>query len=106
MRIQTLIESSIFMEATNCGIYNSLLKFRPDLKDEMDEIPGRRMDASVKFLKDHKLWDNQADQLMAELMKWMDIYSKGPDEWSEAGRLKAQNELMCHLAKLIRQSAM
>ena len=93
------------MEQTKCGIYNALHKFRPDLRDEMEQIPGRDVQASVDFLRSKDLFDREAEILLNAMMRAMGVWQAGPDEWSFDRMKKAQDKLMCHVAKLIKNSA-
>jgi len=105
MRIQQLMEAHFILNETKCAIYNTLKKFRPDLNDEIERIPGRDVGASVSFLQDNNLWDDEAERLMKMFLYRLGVFQKGPDEWSKGELRKAQDALMCHVAKLIRQSA-
>jgi len=105
MKLSSLIVNSLINEATRCGIHNSLLKFRPDLKDEMDKIEGRDVKQSTQFLKLNGLWDEHADALLDNAQRWQHEHHLGPDEESERKMIEHMHTLMCHVAKLIRQSA-
>lgn len=105
MKIQTLQRGQTLLEATKCGIYNTLQKFRPDLRDAMEQIPGRDVKASVAFLKNNGMWNHTAEDMLAAFMQSMVTYQRGPDEWSKSEMQKAQENLMCHVASLIRASA-
>lgn len=105
MKIQTLLEGQLFLTETKCAIYNTLIKFRPDLKDDMDRVSGRKVGESVQFLKYNGLWDDTAEEYFQEFMYTLRIYQQGPDDWSQDEMKKAQDNFMCHVAKLIRDSA-
>ncbi len=105
MKLSSLIVNSLINESSRCGIHNSLLKFRPDLSDEMDKVVGRDVSSSTHFLKQNGLWDDHAEALLDNAMRWQREYHLGPDEESERKMIEWMNTLMCHVAKLIRQSA-
>jgi len=105
MKISHLIRHSELMEATKCGIFNALMKFRPELKDEMDTIPGLDVEASVLFLKDKGIWDEHAQKLLDSFLMWWSEYQSGPDEETAKKQTQRRDQLMCYVAKLIRQSA-
>ena len=105
MKLRSLIVNSLINEASRCGIHNSLLKFRPDLKAQMDKIPGLDVEASTQFLKDNGLWDETATKYLRSFHHWNHVFHDGPDEWGEDKLREAMDRLMCHIAKLIRQSA-
>ncbi len=105
MKLKYLIVISQLNESSRCGIHNSLLRFRPDLKDEMEKVEGLDVSASTEFLKNNGLWDETATKYLRSFHHWNHVYMDGPDKWS-ADKLKhALDRLMCHVAKLIRQSA-
>jgi len=105
MKLRYLIFISQLNESSRCGIHNSLLKFRPDLKAEMDKIPGLDVNASTVFLKKNGLWDETATQYLNSFKHWTHVHQDGPDDWSADKLRHAVDRLMCHVAKLIRQSA-
>jgi len=105
MKLRYLIVNSLFNESSRCGIHKSLLKFRPDLKAEMDKVPGLDVNASTVFLKNKGLWDETATKYLHSFHHWNRVYADGPDDWSEDKLRHAVDRLMCHVAKLIRQSA-
>jgi len=107
MRLSFLIESYQLMEATKCGIYNTLKKFRPDLTDEMNQIEGQDVSSSIQFLIDYELWDDHAEGLKDNFLRWLNERGHAEQNQDEvsANIAKWQEELMCHVAKLIRNSA-
>ena len=104
MKIQHLIFISQLNESSRCGIHNSLLKYRPDLKDEMDSIEGLDVQSSTDFLKGNGLWDEHAEALLDNFKRWGYEFRQGPDEEAKKMMFDHMNKLMCYVAKLIRQS--
>lgn len=104
MKLSHLIHHSALMEATKCGIYNTLKRFRPDLEAKMAAIPGLDVQASVQFLQDNGMWDEQAEKLLQSFLMWKAEFQGGPDEDSRERMEKRMNELMCYVAGLIRKS--
>ena len=105
MKLQHLIFNSQLNESSKCGIHNSLLKFRPDLKDEMEKVEGLDVESSTTFLKQNGLWDDDATKFLHSFNHWNMVHMDGPDKWSADHLRTALERLMCHVAKLIRQSA-
>lgn len=105
MKLSHLIHHSQLMEATKCGIYNTLKRFRPDLEAEMAAIPGLDVQASVQFLQDKGMWDERAEKLLQSFLMWKAEFQGGPDEESKERMGVRRDELMCHVAGLIRKSA-
>ena len=104
MKLSHLIHHSQLMETTKCGIYNTLKKFRPDLESEMAAIPGLDVQASVQFLQDKGMWDEQAEKLLQSFLMWKFEFQGGPDEETKERMTVRREELMCHVADLIRKS--
>jgi hypothetical protein len=104
MELSSLIRHSQLMEATKCGIYNTLKKFRPDLEAEMAAIPGLDVRASVQFLQDKGMWDERAEKLLQSFLMWKAEFQGGPDKETKELMMKRMNELMCYVADLIRKS--
>ena len=58
------LDEQIVTEAeSKCGIYNALVKYRPDLRSEFDKVSPGKINDSILFLMDHGLWDDTAHQL-------------------------------------------
>jgi len=105
MELRYLITNSLINETSRCGIHNSLLKFRPDLADEITRVKGRNVSSSTAFLKKHGLWDDDAVKYLHAFHHWQGVHLDGPDEWSTKKMNDALEQLMCHVARLIRQSS-
>ena len=105
MKLRSLIVNSLINEESRCGIHNSLLKYRPDLEAEMSKITGRDVQSSTDFLKANGLWDERAEALLDNYKRWGYEYQQGPDEESKSKMFEHMRALMCHVAKLIRQSS-
>jgi hypothetical protein len=108
-------EPDFLTEEAKCGIYNALSKFRPDLADAMAKVPGNKRNASIGFLQDNGLWDDEAREIyktiQAAIAQTRTTFGHESREETEARREKARQtwtdtlpKLMCHVAKMIKAS--
>lgn len=100
MKIQELMEGR-----TKCGIMNAIERYRPDLYPYALTIQPNKQAESVRFLKQHGLWSDQAEQLYSKMHQaWVEWNQQG-DEDALRDFNRAMPDLMALVARIIKKSS-